>query len=115
MWTNTASGLLGTHTSISRPANGPRSVDACADARLASIQPGDNHMATRASGGMREIEWAECLLRPERDRAMERSARQELGFVPPDLPYLVACPWLSRAAVRWHQRRAMRTRASAGP
>jgi AhpD family alkylhydroperoxidase len=54
---------------------------------------------------LQEIEWEACLLVPRRDAAVERYVRQEMGGVPPIVPYFEGCPWIVRSLVAINQYR----------
>lgn len=54
-----------------------------------------------------QTEWESCLLEPGRDRALESLARRAYGTLPPDLPYLVHCPWVARATVQMNYTREL--------
>lgn len=41
---------------------------------------------------LQDTAWEEPLLKPRRDRVLERWARQHMGMVPPGMDYLAACP-----------------------
>jgi len=47
-----------------------------------------------------QTEWETCLLEPGRDPALEALARRAHGMQPPNLQYLVHCPWVGRADVQ---------------
>ena len=46
---------------------------------------------------LQDVEWESCLLEPTRDPALEHMVRQEMGRVPPIVPYFEACPWIVRS------------------
>ena len=60
-------------------------------------------MTTRPNSEMLRTEVEACVLEPRRDPEMEAFARREMGMVPLDLPYLIPCPWVARAAVIFNE------------
>ena len=54
---------------------------------------------------LHDIEWEACLLEPTRDPALERFVRQEMGGVPPIVPYFEVCPWVVRSLMAINQYR----------
>jgi AhpD family alkylhydroperoxidase len=48
---------------------------------------------------MRDIEWLDPLIEPQRSRELELFAKQRAGFVPPQIGCFAACPWLGQATV----------------
>jgi hypothetical protein len=54
---------------------------------------------------LRDIEWEACLLEPVRDPTLEKFVRQEMGGVPPIVPYFEVCPWVVRSLMTINQYR----------
>ncbi len=54
---------------------------------------------------LRDVEWEACLLEPMRDPALEKFVRQEMGGVPPIVPYFAVCPWIVRSLMAINQYR----------
>ncbi len=54
---------------------------------------------------LQDIEWERCLLEPQRDAAVERYVRQEMGRVPTIVPYFEGCPWIVRSLITMNQYR----------
>jgi alkylhydroperoxidase family enzyme len=54
---------------------------------------------------LQHVEWEACLLEPTRDPALERFVRQEMGGIPPMVPYFETCPWLVRSLMAVNQYR----------
>ncbi len=50
---------------------------------------------------LENIEWLDPLVDRERNRELEKYAKQVLGLVPPHAPYLAACPWILRADIHF--------------
>ena len=56
---------------------------------------------------LNQTEWETCWLPPTRDRELEALAKREYGMVPPNLRYLVHCPWAVRASMLLNPDRAV--------
>jgi alkylhydroperoxidase family enzyme len=54
---------------------------------------------------LQDVEWEACLLEPQRDAALERFVRDEMGGVPPIVPYFAVCPWVVRSLMAINQYR----------
>jgi AhpD family alkylhydroperoxidase len=54
---------------------------------------------------LQDVEWEACLLQPTQDPALERLVRQEMGGVPPIVPYFEVCPWVVRSLMAINQYR----------
>lgn len=54
---------------------------------------------------LQDIEWEACLLEPRRDPELERYVRQEMGSIPPIVPYFEGCPWIVRSLMAINQYR----------
>jgi len=48
---------------------------------------------------LQDIEWLDPLVERQRNRELERYAKQKTGFVPPHTRFFGACPWILRADI----------------
>ncbi len=63
---------------------------------------------------LQDVEWEACLLEPSRDPALEQLVRQEMGVIPPIVPYFEVCPWIVRSLMAINQYRVRLVHVSFG-
>lgn len=54
---------------------------------------------------LQDVEWETCLLERQRDPTLEQYVRQEMGRIPPMVPYFEVCPWIVRSLMTINQYR----------